>query len=754
MPDLDEVVGDPIVPVPGTAVTRLIAGWRRHWDFLAVLLLMAASLPLSWLSPSTVVLVQRPGTFDDNWVLDSAFKATRGIVFGRDVAFVYGPVFQWLMATPTRWPQFSMGAVYVSQRTLVLWFTFLLGYATLRLLLPEQAPWKRFLLLLLLAIFWAPPDGRTIFGIFLFALFLRGWYAVGEARIKRSLKERGKRIFRGLKPAWDDKNKGPRRWPKGQLYPNLPSRRPSQRDVMPLVFGAGSALLIAVAFLYSADTGVYGIAAWLLGLGGVAWEGRRESRRFAGYAVAAAGFAACLAVLVLGINSILAAPLDFRFWRTSLALVNVHRWNEAYPISSAGAIHLLAPVAIGAVLFLLRAFVPADRRVVITARPGFLLSAFLFGLLSLQSGLVRSDYNHIVFGVFPMVLFAGAVLFSFRSRLASAVVAVAAIVCSIVLSAPALAFQPTYLRFRLARMHRPIATCPGGFHEFDHACYPNGFAETLQTTVNYLQQHSGEHDSVLIFPYQYMFAVGARRNVAAGVEQSFLANGPYLSQFDIAGMEKARAQVGLYFSDASSDQLSSSLRSLPIDGVSNFTRTPAIWFWIFSRYRADQELAPGVVGLLRDDSREGRISVQPYPLELPTRRYPVDTRSEALELGAPDWPAGGADFLRLRLKVNYSPLWKFRKPERLQLEITLADGSRSRRTLVVEPNVVSEVWFYPWNEADLWRYFEANETRWRTSPRPAVTNLRLLLTPMDWISQQPESVVIEQADAVRFGMGR
>jgi hypothetical protein len=706
MPDLDEVVGHPIAPVPATATTRPIAGLRRYWDFLAVLLLMAASLPLSWLSPTTVVLVQHPGTFDDNWVLDSAFKATRGIVFGRDVAFVYGPLFQWLMAAPTRWPQFSMGAVYVSQRTLVLWWTFLLGYATLRLLLPEQAPWKRFLLLLLLAIFWAPPDGRTIFGIFLFAFFLRGWYAVGEQRLK------------------------------------------------PWLFGAGSALLIALAFLYSADTGVYGIAAWLLGLAGVAWEGRRESRKFAGYAVAAAGFAACLAVLLLVINAILAAPLNFRFWKTSLALVNVHRWNEAYPISSAGAVHLLAPAAIGAVLFFLRAFVPAERKLVITARPGFLLSAFLFALLSLQSGLVRSDYNHIVFGIFPMVLFAGAVLFSFPSRAASAVAALAAIACSIMLSAPALAFQPSYLRFRLARMHRPIATCPGGFREFDHACYPSHFTETLQTTVNYLQQHSGKHDSVLIFPYQYMFAVGARRNVAAGVEQSFLANGPYLSQFDIAGMEKARAQVGLYFSDASSDQLSSFLRSLPIDGVSNLTRTPGIWFWIFSRYRADQEFAPGVVGLLRDDSRQARIVVQQYPLGLPARGYPVDTRSEALELGAPDWPAGGADFLRLRLKVNYSPLWKLRKPERLQLEITLADGSRSLRTFVVEPNVVSEVWFYPWNEADLWRYFEADESRWRTSPRPAVTNLRLLITPMDWISQKPESVVIEAADAARFNMGR
>lgn len=706
MPDLDEAVGRPIAPVPATAVTRYIAGLRRYWDFLAVLLLMAASLPLSWLSPRTVTLVQHPGTFDENWVLDSVFKATRGIVFGRDVAFVYGPLFQWLMAAPARWPRLSMGAVYVGYRTVLLWCGLLFTYTTLRLLLPEQAAWKRFLLLSLLVIFWLPWDGRTAFGIFLFTIFLRGWYAVGKKRLK------------------------------------------------PWAFAAGSALLLALAFLYSADTGVYGVAAWLLGLGGVAWEGRREPRNFAGYAVAAATFAAALATLVLVMNAVLASPLDFRFWRTSLALVSVHRWNEAYPISSAGAIRLVAAAAIGAVLFLLRGVTAADRRRVITARPGFLLSAFLFALLSLQSGLVRSDSNHIVFGIFPMVLFAGAVLFSFQSRVASAVAAVAAIACSVVLAEPALAFQPSYIRYRLARMHRASAACPGGFQEFDHACYPRDFAETLQTTVHYLQQRSREPASVLIFPYQYMFAVAARRNAAGGVEQSFLANGPYLSKFDMTAMEQARAQLGLYFSDASSDPLSSPFLSLPIDGISNFTRTPGIWFWIFRRYRADQQLAPGILALVRDESRQARISRQHYPLGLPVRRYPVDSRSQALDLGATDWPAGGADFLRLRIEVNYGPLWKIRKPERLQLEITLADGSRSLRTFVVEPNVSSTVWFYPWNEAELWRYFQADESQWRVSPRPAVTNLRLLITPMDWISQQPESVVIEAADAVRFGLER
>jgi hypothetical protein len=38
-------------------------------------------------------------------------------------------------------------------------------------------------------------------------------------------------------------------------------------------------------------------------------------------------------------------------------------------------------------------------------------------------------------------------------------------------------------------------------------------------------------------------------------------------------------------------------------------------------------------------------------------------------------------------------------------------------SFVVEPNVSSDVWFYPWNQADLADYFDAEEGRWRTSPR-------------------------------------
>lgn len=706
MANLDAVISQPRSSPPATRRQRRLARLARHWDVLGVLLLIVASLPLAWLSPQTLVPIQHPGTFDDHWVLDAVYKVTHGIYFGRDVAFLYGPLAHWLMAAPPRLAGFSLGAIYTSYRTILLWCAILFTYLSARLLLPEQRAWKRFVLLLLLGVFWTSWDGRTALGILLFAAFLRGWYAIRSGSIK------------------------------------------------PVVFACGSALVTAIAFWYSADTGVYGVAAWLLAMAGVAWEGRRDAGMVRPFAIALAAYALSAVVLVFAINAVISRLFDFHFWRISLGLVSVHRWNEPAGMSQGGELHLLVPFTVAVALFLLRLLVPADRSSVITARTGFLLSAFAFAVLAMQSGLVRSDTPHIIAGIYPLAFFSGVILFSFTSRIASVAAAMAAVIVSVLFVPPLPEFQAASLRLRLARTIYPIRTCPSGYREVDHACFTDGFADTLQTTVSYLQQHSGEHDAVLIYPYQYMFAVAARRDVAGAVEQSFLANGPYLSQLHIAGMQRANAPVGLFFRDATPREYMSSTLSLPIDEVSNFTRTPDVWLWVFRNYRAGQPLAPGVLGLLRDDSRAAHISMQTYPLALPARSYPIQQRDQDIDLGAPEWPIGGGDFLRLRMKVRYGPLWKLRKPERLQLEITRADGSRSLRTFVIEPNVTSDVWFYPWDEADLAAYFEADESRWRPAYRPAITNLRLIVSPLDWFSEEPDAVTIESADAVRFTMGR
>ncbi len=700
MPNLDAVTSKESSSAPVTPVNSPPSRLLRRWDFLAVLILFAASLPLAWLSPKSVIAIQRPGSFDDHWVLDATYKVTHHIYFGRDVAFLYGPLAHWLMAVPPRLAGFSLGTIYSSYRTLLLWCSIVFSFFALRLLLPEQPAWKRFLLLLLVGVFWTSWDGRTALGILCFAIFLRGWYAL------------------------------------------------RQRRLQPVAFAIGSAVLTACAFWYSADTGVYSVAGFLLAFGGVALEDLRDPAKWRPYVRPLAVYAGCFAVLVFVINTIIAGPLDFRFWQTSLALVSVHRWNEPAPMTGTGAMHLLLPFVIGTAVFLLRFFAKAERSTVFVARVGFLIGAYIFALLSMQSGLVRSDPNHIIFGVFPMVFFSGVILFSFTSKIASTAAALVAVVASLYLSEPAPIFHPDNIRYRLARMRHPITSCPSGYLEFQQVCFPSDFGSTLLSTISYLQEHSSEHQPVLIYPYQYMFGVAANRDVAGAVEQSFLANGTYLSKFDIDGLQHDQAPVGLFFRDASPRELTSATLSLPIDDVSNFTRTPPVWFWIFRHYRADQTLSPGEVGLLRDDARASKITEQAYPLGLAAKTYDVDQPSTTIDLGAPQWPTNGADFLRLRLKANYSPLWKLRKPEQLQLEITRADGSRSLRTFVMDPGKATDVWFYPWDESDLTRYFDADESRWRPSYRPAITGLKLVITPLDWFSQKMSSISVESADAV------
>jgi len=517
-----------------------------------------------------------------------------------------------------------------------------------------------------------------------------------------------------------------------------------QHRLNPALLGCGGALLCAGAFLYSADTGVYGIAAFLVTAIGVAWEGRRDAQSFGSYGVAALAFAGLSIALVFAINTAMAGVLDFRFWRISLELVSIHRWNEPVAMSEAVQIQLLVVLFGGSVIFLSRHFMPDDCATSVTACTGFLLSAFLFAFAALQTGLVRSDPQHIVFATYPMIFLASAALFSFRSRTACAVVALIGLTCSMLFGQPVAILQPSSFHYRLAQMRHPLTECPGNFRELSGVCYPLAFAQLLQTGVSYLQQHSDGRDSVVLFPYQYIFGIASGRNVAGGVLQSFLASGPYLSQFDIAGYRRAAAPAGLYFPDGD--------LSIAIDGVSNFTRTPDVWLWLNRHYRSEQELSPGMFDLLRDESRATRISLQPLALAVAAQNYPIRERTSVVDLGDPAWPINGADFLRLRLTAHYGPLWKLRKPERLQLEITRSDGSRDLHSFVMEPNVPWEVWFYPWNQADLADYFAADESRWRTRPRPPITHIRLLVSPLDWGSQQPNSIAIDSADAIRMVM--
>ncbi len=684
--------------------------FRRHWDILAPILLSLLSFPPALLSPQKLVIFRHPSLIDDSWLLDTAFKASRGLWFGRDVAFTYGPLFQWLESAPSRWMGLSVGSIHATYNTLPLWCTFIFGYLTLWLLIPEQPAWKRFLLLLLLSVYWSPSDLRTSFAIlktsfpiFLFALFLRGWYAVQQARLK------------------------------------------------PWVAGTGAAVLCAVAFLYSADAGVYSIAALLVAFGGVAWEWRRQLRAvIRKYALVLCAFAATSVVFLVVINAVMAKPFDFRFWRSSLAIVGAYRWLEPAEMSSTDEYRLLAALLTGGLIFLLRRVITGDRESSIVPRTGFLLGGFVFVLLFMQGGLVRSDSGHITLAIFPMVFFAGTVLFSFPSRVASAIAALVAVVASLLFAGQP--FPPPLLRSYYAQLHDSVTACPIGSLQFDGACLVAGFGTDLEIIARHVQQVSGSQDSLVIFPYETIFGIASRRNVAGGVMQSYLVSGQYLSQLEISGLERASAPVGLYVPDADPNLGTDRDASFAIDGVSNFTRGPEVWFWILRHYRSEQQTLPGIFLLRRDDSRASQIAMQEQSLNIAARSFPIGTRGSVLDLGDPGWSGADGDFLRLRLTVRYNFWWKLRKPERLQLEITRADGTSDLKSFVVEPNTPSEIWFFPWSEGDLASYFDADKTHWRSYPRPTITRLRLWVTPFDWASQKPSSIALASIDVVRLTM--
>jgi hypothetical protein len=681
-----------------------------HWDLVAFLLLVLASAPPVWLSTRALVVVRDTSLIDDNWHLDEVFKLSRGVLVGRDVAFTHGPIFQWLSSVPARSMGLSMGAIYATWVTVPAWCAFIFVYLTLRLLLPEQSSWKRALLLFLVIVFWEP-SLRNTFPVLLFAIFLRGWYAVIEGTSKT------------------------------------------------YVLGIGAAILLVIGLLIASDTGTYSTAAWVIVSAAVTFEGRGDKDIVGKCSRVLFAFALSALVLALAVNAVMASTFDFRYWKDSALQMSVYRWATPAAMSDAGSFRLLGTLFAGGVVFLLRRVVKNKRNRALTERPAFLLGGFAFAVVMLQSALVRSDYGHVVIACFAMVLLTGLMLFSFDLRPHSAVLMLFAIACSVLASRPA--FLPSTVIQMVRQVRRPLSECPAGLQKFDRGCFAPEFASMLRSASSFLGQHSTSQERIVVFPYQTKFGLAAGRTVAGGLMQAYTASGPKLAQLEIAGLESAPVPTGLYLPDADMANLSETglVRwrgldlGLPVGGTYNFTRTPEVWLWMLQHYRSRGELSPGVFGLLRDDSRASRVSMQTQTLGLAAQIYPIRERSSTVDLGVPDWPAG-ADFLRLRLRVRYGVWWKVRKPERLQLEITRADGSSELRWFVIQPNTSMDVWFYPWSQPELVHYLEGDQSQWRPTPRSAITRLRVVATPLDWVSVVPDAIMVEAADAVRISMNQ
>jgi hypothetical protein len=689
---------------------------RKNWDVFGVFLLVLSAIPAALVLPKTLVLVARPGYMDDDWHLDEVFKASHGIWIGRDVAFTHGPLFQLLSGLPAYATGVSVGTIYATWNTVPMWCAIGIVYLCLRLLLPEQPPWRRCLLLLLLCVFWSP-SLRMAYPVLVFAATLRAGHEVMELRWK------------------------------------------------PYLASLSAAALAIVGFLFAGDTGVFCVAAVVAAVIGLAFEARASLKSLVRVGFVALYTAVFFLIGAIGINSLAASPLNFRYWRESLAMIQAYRWATSFPMEPAGTLRLLLGVAFAAIVFVIGMFSRLRGRAGVAKRSAYLLGAALFSLAALQTALVRSDDHHIASALSILALFAGAILFSFDSRW----IALAAAVVAVVISAfggwlhtevtpsytfEEVAFAPAFPRNLLSQFRKPLKECPYEFVAFDRACLPQEFTPLLQQGSEFLQQHAAVGDPIAIFPYQTRYGLTSGRNVAGGLMQAYTASGPTLAKMEIAGLEKSTPPAALYFPDANLEELHESQfnrwrengLSMPVDAVSSFTRTPEVWLWLQRHYHAEQTIHPGIIGLRRDDARAGRISMDAKPLGIALKTYDVPSNDTILDLGAPTW-SHDTDFLRLRVTLQAPFWWRLRKPERLQLLLRYADGSSSLQWFVVPPNVATDVWFFARKHSEA-NYFDADPAHWRRGPDSAVVSLKMLITPLDWASQQPSAVTIESADAV------
>ena len=665
---------------------RVADNASRLSEWVVLFVLLVLSVPPILIRRDSLTIIPGFNFLDGSWFLDTAYKASAGIWFGRDVAFTYGPIGQWLFSAPARWTGMSVGTIYATWYTLPLLLIVLATFVTARLLLPELVPWRRALLVLLAVVFWSPPDLRISLCLLAFAIFLR----LTDAAVAR---------------------------PNG------------------MVGRAAMAAAICVAgFWLSADTGLYFSMALLICIAATAVTKPRPRPVFLLAAILVAG------ILVLLTNAAMASLLDFRFWRSSLAIATGYRWFEPFAMDKPDKRVLLEAVALGIVVFALawRRQKPAGN---LSRRPVFLLSGFCVALLITQTAIVRSDYGHVRMGVYPMIFLCGVIAFAtYKSRLGSVILPGVAVVATFAFATPYPAYRPDEILRWMRETAHPVSACPAGMVQLDRACLLPKDAQLIEQVSGYLEATAPADAPIAIFPYETAFGFTSHHQVAGGVLQSYLVNGEYLAGLELAGLERSRPPFALYLPDG--------IISHGVDAVPNFTRSPEVWFYLLQHYHADTTSPAGTVGLLRDDSR--RISFSEQRIAGGLGPIALHRRSTPIELAPVRWPDAGADFLRLRLRINYPFWWRLRKPSRLTLKLTFAGGTVKQVVFVMAPNQTDNIWIYPWNDEQMGNYFLADESGWRQDPRPAITGITLLVTPFDWLSVVPRSVEVESVTAVRL----
>ena len=105
------------------------------------------------------------------------------------------------------------------------------------------------------------------------------------------------------------------------------------------------------------------------------------------------------------------SPLNFRFWKSSLAIAAGYRWFEPARMAKGDKHLVIATLVLGALVFA-TAWIWRRPRHYWSAHLTFLAAGFCLALLMLQSAVVRSDYGHVRIGIYPMIFLGSVIVLS------------------------------------------------------------------------------------------------------------------------------------------------------------------------------------------------------------------------------------------------------------------------------------------------------------------------------------------------------
>ncbi len=676
--------------------------WRSlNWIVLVSLLLLDS---IYFLGESPAPVPIGSVTFvDPSWLVDTAYKLHQGLWLGRDSAFTYGALFQWMFGVSSSIHGLSLGSCLRTGHLLPNLCAILAIFVFAELLLGGHSPWKRAFYLICAVVFWNYPDVRMPAVLLLFAASL--------CELKRFTDGHGAQF---------------------RL--------------------AGLALALSVTFLISADTGAYSCLSFLAAAAGFAFcsTDRLRQRRL-GRAVALMAIFLPVSMLLIGF---LLVPWSLEFWRATVASLASYRWSMAGGMTPSTTARMAVMFASAAGILAIGWRWRNSQAKSLARTPAFFVSSTLLSFAFLQSGVVRSDWGHVAFALYPSFLLAGLVLMGSEEHEAGirgVLPLFIALGITAAASGTAAVYVPQMLvanaRTALQRsIHKPSNACSPGTFAYQGACLWQPDFDRISHVAGYLEAHTSPSQFIAIFPFENLYADMAGRPVAGGVLQAYAAAAPLLMERHIRGLEKQDPPVAVFSADE--------VATYGIDGVPNFTRSPELWLYLQARYTTETEAWPGVYILHRDRDRQQRWQMSFGNLPLTRNPQPL-TWSQGVEWTIAEnlqWPSS-ADFLRVRLRVSYPVSWHFLKPRPVIVRLHYSDGSDKAVLTVLPPDRETSLWIFPRQERQLAYYFLPNPGAWRWEKwAKAPVSLAIGFKRFDWASVRPKRAEILSLQAATVSL--